>query len=83
MGTHYNSIHVRHPGQRTVLAAVEALLGNNRSGRVLIEPVLNGWVGVYPNDAVGAEDFSLAISERVDIKGCLKLQGCSRGSINT
>lgn len=67
MGAHYNSIHVRTTQQRAVVDVVETLLRNNNSGRVLIGPPLNGWVGVYPNDAVGGEDFSSALSSRLNI----------------
>lgn len=66
MGTHYHSIHVRHPDQRAVAAAVETLLRNDKSGRVLIGPLLNGWVAVYPNDALAAEDFTCTLSARLN-----------------
>lgn len=66
MGTHYQSLHVRATAQEAVVAAVETLLGKNNTGRALIGPPLNGWVGVYPNDAVGAEDFSSALSARLN-----------------
>src|SRR2546421_12850100 len=65
MGTHYHSVQVRHADQRAVIAVVETLLTKNKPGRVLIGPVLNGWVAIYPNDAIGSEDFSLALSKRL------------------
>ena len=65
MGSHYNSIHVRHADHLAVVATVETLLSKNKSGRLLIGPPFNGWVGVYPDDAVGAEDFSAALSDRL------------------
>jgi hypothetical protein len=66
MGSHYNSIHVREAEQGAVTAAVKTLLTSNKSGRGLIGPPLNGWVGVYTNDAVGGDGFSSTLSERLN-----------------
>ena len=66
MGSHYRSLHVRGTDQGTVLAAVEKLLSNQTRGRVLVGPGLNGWVGVYPNDDAGSEQFPLALSESLN-----------------
>ena len=62
MGSHYISIHVRHADQRAVVGAVEMLVRKNEHGRVLVGPALNGWVGVYPNDALLTEEFSSTLS---------------------
>lgn len=59
MGAFYGSIQVRSDERDGVLAVVEKVAAG-RGVRCLVSPVLNGWVGVYPehygqDDTFGAE----------------------------
>jgi hypothetical protein len=59
MGAFYGSIQVRSDERDDVLAVVERV-ATDRGVRCLVSPVLNGWVGVYPqhygqDDTFGAE----------------------------
>ena len=66
MGSHYTSIHVQHTDQRGVVGVVEDLVRGQKEARVLVGPVPGGWVGVYPNDTIGSDEFSLALSKRTE-----------------
>ncbi|HEY5060543.1 MAG TPA: hypothetical protein VII52_03355 [Gemmatimonadaceae bacterium] len=59
MGAFYGSIQVRSDERDGVLAVAEKV-ATGRGVRCLVSPVLNGWVGIYPehygqDDTFGAE----------------------------
>jgi WD40 repeat protein len=56
MGAFYGSVQVRTGDREAVRSALEGLASKDR--RFLLGPVLNGWVGVYPNGA--GQDFGVA-----------------------
>jgi WD40 repeat protein len=56
MGGFYGSVQVKTTDRDRVRSALEELARS--SGRFLLGPVLNGWVGVYPEG--GGQDFDVA-----------------------
>lgn len=65
MGAHYLSIQIKCENRNAVVAAVEGL-ARAQNGRLFVGPVLNGWIGLYPNDSLSSESFAGEISRALD-----------------
>lgn len=64
MGGYYGSVQVRsedHAAVRAIAEQVALACGK----RMFISPVLDGWIGIYPQDAGHDEAMGRAIAERV------------------
>jgi hypothetical protein len=65
MGGFYNSIHIRTPDRAAVKSAVESI-ARSTNIRNLLGPVINGWVGVYPDTHGQEPNISRDIAQQVD-----------------
>lgn len=64
MGGFYGSVQLRTEDRARVTAAADAA-AKAAGARCLIGPVLNGWVGVYPEDAGQDQNLAAAIAKEV------------------
>ncbi len=65
MGAFYGSTQVKTDDRDAVLAAVEQV-ASAQQVKVLIGPVLGGWVGVYPENQGQDQQFGAALAEQLD-----------------
>jgi hypothetical protein len=63
MGAFYGSIQVRSNQHDAVVAAVESV-ARERGIKCLVSPVLNEWVGVYPENHGQDDQFGAAVAEQ-------------------
>jgi hypothetical protein len=66
MGAHYRSVQIRGENRNAVMAAAEGI-ARSQNGKLLVGPVLNGWIGLYLNDSVPSEGFAVEISKSLEV----------------
>lgn len=71
MGSHYSSIQIRTDDWLQVKAAVE-IVAKDLGKKFLIAPVLDGWIGVYPDDS-GNDERCAAILAKALAKDVIQL----------
>lgn len=64
MGAHYLSVQIKSDDRNAVLVLVEDM-ARAQNGRLLVAPALNGWIGLYPNDALSGEGFAAEVSKKL------------------
>jgi hypothetical protein len=64
MGAFYGSIQVRRDDRDAVLTAVERV-ATERGVRCLVSPVLNGWIGVYPEHYGQDDTFGAGLAREL------------------
>lgn len=64
MGAFFGSIQVRRDERDAVVAAVEKVAAE-RGMRCLVSPVLNGWVGIYPEHYGQDDTFGAAVAREL------------------
>lgn len=65
MGGHYGSIHVRTDNHEAVRSAVAALAENSKGLKFYVGPLLEGWIGIYPNKNGHDMEVSKALSAKL------------------
>ena len=65
MGAFYGSTQVRREERDAVVSAVEKV-ARARGVKCLISPILDGWIGIYPENQGQDEQFGAAIAQRLD-----------------
>lgn len=65
MGGHYGSVQVRSEDHDRIRAAAEQVASEMKI-RVLVGPVLNGWIGLYPQNNGQDDAVARAIAQRVE-----------------
>ena len=65
MGAFYSSIQIRSEDRDAVRLAAAGLAGESKR-KFLIGPLLNGWVGVYPEDVKGHDDAAQELARRLN-----------------
>jgi hypothetical protein len=66
MGAHYLSIQIRGENRNAVVTALEPM-ARAQNGKLFVGPALNGWIGIYPNDALSGEGFAGEVSKALDV----------------
>jgi WD40 repeat protein len=66
MGAHYRSLQFKSENREAVAASAESLI-KEHDGRMLVGPCINGWIGLYPDDAASSETLAAKISESLKV----------------
>src|SRR5690242_12769068 len=62
MGAHYRSIQIRGENRTSVVAVAEDI-ARAQNGKLLLGPLLNGWIGLYLHDSLPGEGLAGKISK--------------------
>ena len=64
MGAFYGSVQVQSEDRESVLGVVNSIA--KRKHRFLVSPVLNGWIGIYPNHNGQDDKVGQSVAKRLD-----------------